>query len=114
MAVRAILVNAALERWTNALPGHLDDTEGRDLEAVGVARHNDLQKLLGMLESPRLVNPDSIDVIGKGVADRPGDHVAFLVDLRRRLELANAPDNNLPEARQIGQVALELFLGLVD
>src|SRR5439155_1717477 len=27
MAGRAILVNAALERWTNALPGHLDDTE---------------------------------------------------------------------------------------
>ena len=54
-----------------------------ELDAVGVARHDDLQELLGVLEGRRLVDPDGVDVAGEDVADGPRDHVAFLVDLGR-------------------------------
>ena len=84
------------------------------LDAVGVARHDDLQELLGMLERGRLIDPDRVDVVGEGVADGPRDHVAFLIDFRRPFELADAAHDYLPEARQIGEVALQLFLGLID
>src|SRR5262249_27554699 len=84
------------------------------LDAIGVARHDDLEKLLGVLESGGLIHPDRVDVAGEGVADGPRDHVAFRVDFGGGLELADAADHDLPEPRQIGEVALEFFLGLVD
>ena len=64
-----------------------------------------------MLEGRRLVDPDGVDVAGEGVADGPRDHVAFLVDLGRRLHLLDAADDHLPEPRQVGQVALQFLLG---
>ena len=54
-----------------------------ELDAVGVARHDDLQEFLGVLEGVLLVDPDGVDVAGEDVADGAGDHVAFLVDLDR-------------------------------
>src|SRR5262249_4307498 len=83
------------------------------LDAVGIARHDDLEEFLGVGEGRGLVHPDRVDVVGERVADGPRDHVAFLVDLRRRLELLDASDDDLPEARQVRQVALQLLLVLV-
>ena len=85
-----------------------------ELDAVGVARHDDLQELLGVLEGRRLVDPDGVDVGGEDVADGPRDHVAFLVDLGRRLQLLDAADDDLPEPRQVGEVALQLLLVRVE
>src|SRR5712692_2694303 len=67
-----------------------------------------------MLEGTGLVHPNGVDVAGKGVSDGSRNHIAFLVDLGRRLELLDAPNHHLPEPCQIGEIALELFLGLVD
>src|SRR5262249_55427339 len=83
------------------------------LDAVGVTRHDDLQKLLRVREGVWLVHPDRVDVVGEGVANGPGDHVAFLVDLRRRLELFDAADDDLPETRQVSEIALQFLLVFV-
>src|SRR5262249_40057669 len=84
-----------------------------EFDAVGVARHDDLQELLRVGEGVRLVHPDGVNVVGEGVADRPCDHVAFLVDFRRRLELLDAADDDLPEARQVSEIALQFLLVFV-
>ncbi len=62
----------------------------------------------------RLIDPDGVDVAGEGVADGPRDHVAFLVDLGGRFQLANAAHHHLPQPRQVGQIALQFLLVSID
>ncbi len=54
-----------------------------ELQPVDVARHDDLQELLGPLVGRGLVDVDRVDVAGEDVADRADDHVAFFVDVDR-------------------------------
>ena len=55
-----------------------------EVQAVHVARHDDLQEFLGPLVGRRLVDVDRVDIGGEDVADRADDHVAFFVDVDRR------------------------------
>ena len=85
-----------------------------ELQPVDVARHDDLQELLGPLVGRRLVDVDRVDVAGEDVADRADDHVAFFVDVDRRRLLLDPADDHLPQPQQVGQVARQLLLGAVD
>ena len=84
-----------------------------ELEPVDVARHDDLQELLGPLERLRLVDVDRVDVAGEDVADRADDHVAFFVDIHRAGGLLDAADDDFPEPQQVGEVARQFLLGAV-
>ena len=85
-----------------------------ELQPADVARHDDLQELLGPLVGVRLVDVDRVDVAGEDVADRADDHVAFFVDVDRRRVLLDPADDHLPQPQQVGQVAREFLLGAVD
>ena len=83
------------------------------LQAMNVAGHDQLQKLLGPLVRRRFVDVNGVDLRGDDVADGADDHVAFFVDARRRRELLNAAGDHFPQAEQVGHVARELAFGAV-
>src|SRR5262245_16711940 len=80
------------------------------LDAVGKPRHNALQELLGVVERLGFVHPDGVDVGRERVADRPRDHVAFLVHRPRRLQFLDPPNDHLPDAEQVREVVLKFPL----
>src|SRR5262249_28578835 len=57
-----------------------------------------------------LVNPDRVDFAREDVADGARDHVAFLVDFRRRLYFLDTAHHDFPKPRQISQVTLQFLL----
>src|SRR4029077_16651873 len=71
-------------------------------------------ELLSMLEGRLLVHPNRVDLAGESVADSPSDHVAFLINLGRRLEFLDPAHHDLPETREISQIALQFLLGPVE
>ena len=78
-----------------------------ELDAVDVARHDDLHELAGPLEGLRLVDQHRIDLAVVDVADRADDHVAFFVDPDGARRLPDAADDRPPEPQQVVQVAMQ-------
>src|SRR5207253_918110 len=72
-------------------------------------RHDGFHELLGGLVGALLIDPDGADVLGEDIANGARDHVAFLVDFAGRLLLLNAAGDDLPQAREVGEIALQLF-----
>ena len=85
-----------------------------ELEAVDEPGHDDAEEVLGPLEGRGLVDPDRVDLRVEDVADRPDDHVRFLIDRRRCLGLLDAAEDDLPEPQQVGEVAGQLALGSLE
>src|SRR5690606_13528877 len=69
-----------------------------------------LHELFGPFIGAALVDPDCVDIRSEDIADRPDDHVAFLVDDGRRALLADAAHHHFPQPHQVGKVAFQ-FLG---
>src|ERR1019366_7618653 len=80
-----------------------------ELDAVGVARHDRFHEFLGGFIGAALIDPDRANVAGEDVADGARHHVAFFVDLRRRLLLLDARGDDLPKARQVRQITLQFL-----
>jgi hypothetical protein len=65
---------------------------------------------LRSLEGLRLVDPDGVDLRVEDISDCSDDHVRFLIDRCRRLGLFDAPEDDLPEPQQIGEIPRQLAL----
>jgi hypothetical protein len=57
-----------------------------------------------------LIDENPVDFARKDVANRPDDHVAFLVDVARSRGLLDPADDHLPETHQVRQVARQFLL----
>ena len=84
------------------------------MQSIGVTGHHQSHEFPGTFVRRFFIDVDGIHITGKDVSNGADDHVALFVDIDRCRVFFDTAGDDLPQTRQVSQVAREFSFGLID